>query len=61
MFIFKASNTSAEPQFDETALFPCLATFTPILANTIAAAVDIFNEFNPSPPVPQVSIVLESV
>ena len=58
--IFRASNTSAEPQFDETALLPCLATFTPKLDNVIAAAVEIFKEFFPSPPVPQVSIVFSS-
>ena len=60
IFIFKASKTSAEPQFDETALLPCFATLTPMLAKTIAAAVDIFKEFWPSPPVPQVSIVFVS-
>ena len=55
--IFNASSTSADPQFDETALLPCLATLTPILESVIAAAVDIFKEFKPSPPVPHVSIV----
>ena len=38
ILIFKASRTSAEPQLDETALLPCLATFTPLLAKTIAEA-----------------------
>ena len=61
ILILSASNTSAEPQFDDTALLPCLATFTPILANTIAAAVEMFKEFWPSPPVPHVSIVVSSV
>ena len=50
IFTFKASSTSAEPQFEETALFPCLATSTPILAKVIAAAVEMFKEFCPSPP-----------
>ena len=45
IFIFKASKTSAEPQLDETALLPCFATLTPVLAKTIAAAVEIFKEF----------------
>ena len=39
ILIFRASRTSADPQFEETALFPCLATLIPILAKTIAAAV----------------------
>ena len=60
ILILRASNTSAEPQFEETALLPCLATFTPKLAKTIAAAVEIFNEFCPSPPVPHVSTVFWS-
>ncbi len=45
LLIFKASSTSADPQFDETALLPCLATLTPILDKTIAAAVEILSEF----------------
>ena len=57
IFIFNAPRTSAEPQLDETALLPCLATLTPILAKTIAAAVEILSEFCPSPPVPHVSMV----
>ena len=60
ILIFKASKTSADPQLEETALLPCLATLIPILDKTIAAAVEIFSEFWPSPPVPQVSIVLGS-
>ena len=42
--------------FEETDLFPCLATFMPKLDNNNAAAVDIFKVFFPSPPVPHVSI-----
>ena len=55
--IFKASNTSADPQLEDTALLPCLATLMPKLDRTIAEAVEIFREFWPSPPVPHVSIV----
>jgi len=43
--IFKASNTSADPQLEDTALLPCLATLIPKLARTIAEAVEIFKEF----------------
>ena len=35
---------------------PCLATGTPAAAVTMAAAVEILKVFEPSPPVPQVSI-----
>ena len=55
ILIFKASSTSPEPHFDDTALLPCLATFVPMLAKSRAEAVDIFSVFIPSPPVPQVS------
>ena len=58
IFIFNSSKTSPDPHFDETALFPCFATLTPMLANNKADAVDIFNVFIPSPPVPHVSIQL---
>ena len=57
MLIFNFSKTSAEPHFEETDLFPCLATFTPKLDNNNAAAVEIFKVFFPSPPVPHVSTV----
>ena len=56
IFIFNFSKTSAEPHFEETDLFPCLAILTPKLDNN-NAAVEIFKVFFPSPPVPQVSIV----
>ena len=36
-----ASSTSAEPEADETARFPCLATPAPAAAATIAAAVEM--------------------
>ena len=55
ILIFKASKTSPDPHFDETALLPCLATFVPMLAKSKAEAVDIFRVFIPSPPVPHVS------
>ena len=45
-----ASKTSAEPQEDEEALFPCFATFSPAPAAMIPAAVDTLNVFWPSPP-----------
>ena len=57
IFMLSFSNTSADPHFEETDLFPCLATFTPKLDNNNAAAVEIFKVFLPSPPVPQVSTV----
>ena len=50
-----ASRTSAEPQREVTARFPCLATQAPAPAATSAAAVEIFSVSRPSPPVPQVS------
>ena len=57
IFIFSFSNTSAEPHLEETDLLPCFATFTPKLERRSAAAVEIFNVFFPSPPVPHVSTV----
>ena len=38
-----------------SALLPCFATLTPMLDSNNAEAVEIFNVFIPSPPVPQVS------
>ena len=52
-----ASRTSAEPDFDETALFPCFATAIPAPAATKAEIVLILNVFILSPPVPQVSTI----
>ncbi len=51
-----ASSTSALPTFPEIARFPCLATFAPAPANTIAATVEMLNVPAPSPPVPTISI-----
>ena len=50
-----ASSTSAEPERDDCARLPCLATVTPAAATTSAAMVDILMVPRPSPPVPQVS------
>ena len=57
ILIFNLSKTSAEPHFDDSALLPCFATLTPMLAKNNAEAVDILRVFFPSPPVPQVSII----
>src|SRR5271165_830276 len=53
----KAVRTSAEPDFEERARLPCLATGTPQPATTSALAVDMLKLPEASPPVPQVSIV----
>src|SRR5579872_700289 len=50
-----ASRTSAEPQRDDAARLPCLATRAPHAAATIAASVEMLNVAMPSPPVPHVS------
>ena len=55
--MFNAFKTSAEPHFDVSARFPCLAIGIPEAAKTKAVAVEIFKLFFPSPPVPHVSIV----
>src|ERR1041384_6587568 len=52
-----AVSTSADPDFDDSARLPCLATGTPDAAATIALAVEMLKLPEPSPPVPQVSIV----
>ena len=56
ILILRASKTSPDPHFEETALFPCLATLIFILAKSSAEAVEILSVFIPSPPVPHVSI-----
>ena len=53
-----ASSTSADPLRELTARFPCFATRAPAAATTMAAAVEILNVFEPSPPVPHVSTIL---
>ncbi len=50
-----ASSTSAEPQCELAARFPCLATSTPAPATTIALTVEMLNVPLRSPPVPTTS------
>src|SRR5512139_1841602 len=50
-----ACNTSAAPDFDDSARLPCLATGTPAPATMNAAQVEILNEPDASPPVPTTS------
>src|SRR5262245_61038679 len=50
-----ACKTSAAPDFEESARFPCLATGTPAPATMKAAQVDMLNEPEASPPVPTTS------
>src|SRR2546429_174669 len=52
-----AISTSAEPDCEESARLPCLATGTPQPATTRALAVEMLKLPEPSPPVPTVSIV----
>src|SRR6516162_6673968 len=52
-----ARSTSAEPEYEESARLPCLATGTPQPATTSALAVEMLKLPEASPPVPQVSIV----
>ena len=53
----RAASRSAEPEREESARLPCLATGTPQPAATSAAAVEMLNVPLASPPVPQVSMV----
>ena len=50
-----ASSTSADPETELTARFPCFATAAPAAAATIAAVVEMLNVRAPSPPVPTTS------
>ena len=50
-----ASSTSADPEAEDTARFPCFATPAPAAAATRAAVVEMLNVRAPSPPVPAVS------
>ena len=54
-----AVSTSAEPDFEESARLPCLATGTPQPATTSALAVEMLKLPEESPPVPQVSMSRE--
>ena len=51
-----ASSTSAEPQAEDAARFPCLTIGTPAEAATMVAIVDTFTVCRPSPPVPTRSV-----
>ena len=55
-FTPSAINTSADPDLDDKARLPCLATFNPAPAATNAAQVEILNEPDESPPVPTMSM-----
>src|SRR5579862_175433 len=50
-----ACNTSAAPDFDDSARLPCFATGTPAPATMKAAQVEILEEPDASPPVPTTS------
>ena len=50
-----ASKTSAAPDLEEAARFPCFATGTPAAAITREEVVEILKELAPSPPVPTIS------
>jgi hypothetical protein len=50
-----ASITSCEPEREDWARLPCLATVTPQPATMNDASVEMFTDREPSPPVPQVS------
>src|SRR5258708_7436852 len=50
-----ACNTSAAPDFDDSARLPCLATGMPAPATMNAAQVEMLNEPEASPPVPTTS------
>lgn len=51
------SRTSEAPDAEEAARLPCLTTFAPVPAMTIADIVEMFTVFAPSPPVPTMSTV----
>ena len=57
MFTPRASWQSAVPQSLEAARLPCLETFTPAAARTNMAVVETLKEWEPSPPVPTISMV----
>ena len=51
------SRTSEAPEALDAARLPCLTTFAPVPATTIADIVEMFTVFAPSPPVPTMSTV----
>ena len=55
IFTPSASRTSAAPDLEDAALFPCLATGTPPAAITREDVVEMLKELDPSPPVPTIS------
>ena len=55
IFTPSASRTSAAPDLEDAALFPCFATGTPPAAITREEVVEILKELEPSPPVPTIS------
>src|SRR4029079_15417866 len=56
IFTPSSLSTSADPEREEMARLPCLATGTPAPATTKAAQVETLNVPLPSPPVPHVSM-----
>ena len=50
-----ASSTSAAPDFEDAARFPCFATGIPAAAITMEEVVEMLKELDPSPPVPTIS------
>src|SRR6478735_3592992 len=56
IFTPSSLSTSAEPEREEIARLPCLATGTPAPATTKAVQVETLKVPLPSPPVPQVSM-----
>ena len=60
MFTPSSLSTSALPHRLDDALLPCLATFSPAPAATMAAAVEMLKVSRASPPVPQVSTTISS-
>ena len=55
IFTPSEDNTSAEPERDDSARLPCLATGTPVPATMKEAQVETLTEPEPSPPVPTTS------
>ncbi len=51
------SSTSEAPDAEEAARLPCLTTFAPVPATTIADMVEMLTVLAPSPPVPTMSTV----
>ena len=56
-----ASSTSAEPDLEDTLLFPCFAMLTPAPDAIRPAQVEMLKVCEESPPVPQVSTSLSAL